>query len=77
VSGWTWLGGLFVAAIVSLLLFVTGLVLLVIKKNFGAALILSSAFVTLSFIMTFFIMDKVGWIFYSHLHNESFINKTE
>jgi hypothetical protein len=74
VSGWTWLGGLFAAAIVSLLLFVAGLVLLVMKRKLGAALILSSALVTLSFVMTLFVMEKVGWIFYSHLHNESFIN---
>jgi hypothetical protein len=74
VSGWTWLGGLFAAAIVSLLLFVAGLVLLVMKRELGAVLILSSALVTLSFVMTLFVMEKVGWIFYSHLHNESFIN---
>ena len=52
VSGWTWLGVLIVVAGASLLLFVVGLCLLIIKRGLGAALILSSVLLTGSFLMT-------------------------
>ena len=66
VSGWTWLGFLICIIVASLLLFVAGLVLLVIKRELGATLIICSALLTVSFLMTLFVMEKVGWIYYYH-----------
>jgi hypothetical protein len=67
VSGWTWLGFLIVVAVASLLLFVIGLCLLIFKRRLGVALILSSVLLTVSFLMTLYVMEKVGWVYYDHL----------
>ena len=64
VSGWTWLGFLIILAGASLLLFIAGLCSLIIKREMVAPLILSSVLLTGSYLMTLYVMKKVGYIYY-------------
>ena len=70
VGGWTWISGLFVVAVASLVLFVVGLCLLIFKRELVAALVLSSILLTGSYVAGLYVMEKATLIFYGERQYE-------